>query len=98
MGAKLANGSGACPVTLVDAGLEDVSDEIQVLVLFVLAICRSCHGTAGRALTALRALIDEDLEFVLDRILFLDAVERLAVCLWDHSHAFNEVNLDRIVS
>jgi hypothetical protein len=85
VGAKLADGARTRPVALEDARLQDVPDQIQVLVLCVLLVRRSCLRTLGGDCLSQGALVDEDLEFVLDRVLFLDAVERLAFCFEPHA-------------
>ena len=83
--AKLADGARACPVALVDTRLQDVPDQIQVLVFCVLLVGRSCLRTIGGTCLSQGALVDKDLEFVLDSILFLDTIERLAICFEPHA-------------
>lgn len=81
--AELADGAGACPVALVNASLKDVADQIEILVLFVLARSRTLSRTAA---TPRGALVDEHLELVLDGVLFLNTVHRLATCSQPQHH------------
>lgn len=78
---KLSDGACARPVALVNAGLEDVANQVQVLVLFVLAGGRTVCYAIGSSCPVLLGLVDKDLEFVLDRVVFFDAVHGLAACV-----------------
>jgi hypothetical protein len=81
LGSELADCSRARPVPLANTRRHDVADEVQVLVLLVLAARRSCGDLRAGCALAFGALLDEHLELILDRVLFFDAIHWLAPCV-----------------